>query len=241
MRAETRHQLKQDRFSRATLEAAEKTVHWTVEHRSKLIVAGALAAVILIAGLGGWYYLTQQDQKASLELNQALRTLNAPLRTVGEPAEPDVPSFTSAKDRSTQARKQFQAIVDKYPHTRSSEFARYFLGRISSDLGDNATAESELRPVASSRDADLAALAKFALAAVYRNTNRNQEAIDLYNQLMNKPTETVGKSMAELELAATYQASQQPEEAKRIYQQIQKESPATPAAQIASVKLAELK
>lgn len=241
MRAETRHQLKQDRFSRATLEAAEKTVHWTVEHRSRLIVAGALAAVILVAGLGGWYYLTRQDQKASLELNQALRTLNAPLRTAGEPAEPGVPSFTSAKDRSTEARKQFQAIVDKYPHTRSSEIARYFLGRISSDLGDNAVAESELREVGSSRDADLAALAKFALATVYRNTNRNKEAIDLYNQLMNKPSETVGKSMAELELAATYQASQQPEEAKRIYQQIQKESPASPAAQIASAKLAELK
>lgn len=241
MRAETRHQLKQDRFSRATLEAAEKTVHWTVEHRSRLIVAGMVAAVILAAGMGGWYYLSQQDEKASLELSQAVRTLNAPLRAADEPAEPGVTTFPSAKDRSTEARKQFQAIVDKYPHTRSSDIARYFAGKTSADLGDNATAERELRQVAASRDSDLAALAKFALAAVYRNTNRSKEAIDLYNQLINKPTEMVGKSMAELEMAATYQASQQPEEAKRIYQQVQKDNPSTPAAEIASSKLAELK
>ena len=46
MRAETRHQLKQDRFSKATIEAAEKTVHWTVEHESKLIVAAIVVVVI---------------------------------------------------------------------------------------------------------------------------------------------------------------------------------------------------
>ncbi len=40
MRAETRHQLKQDRFSQATFGAAEATVHWTVEHKSKLVVGG---------------------------------------------------------------------------------------------------------------------------------------------------------------------------------------------------------
>ena len=41
MRAETRHQMKQDRFSKATFEAAEKTIHWSQEHQSKLI-AGLL-------------------------------------------------------------------------------------------------------------------------------------------------------------------------------------------------------
>ena len=48
MRAETRHQLKEDRFSKATLQAAEKTVDWTVEHQSKLIVA-AIAVIVLAA------------------------------------------------------------------------------------------------------------------------------------------------------------------------------------------------
>jgi predicted negative regulator of RcsB-dependent stress response len=241
VRAETRHQLKQDRFSRATIDAAEKTAHWTVEHQSKLILVGVIAAVVAAAVLGGWYYLSQQDQKASLELNQAIRNLDAPLRNAGEAAQPDFPSFTSAKDRSTEARKRFQAIVDKYPHTRSSEVARYFVGRTAADLGDNAAAERELRQIVSNSDADLAALAKLSLAAVYRNTNRSKEALDIYKQLIDKPTQTVGKSTAQLEMAATYQAMQQPEEAKRIYQQVQKDNPSTEMAEIAAAKLAELK
>jgi predicted negative regulator of RcsB-dependent stress response len=241
VRAETRHQLKQDTFSRATLGAAESAAHWTVEHQSKLIVVGIIAAVLVAGGLGGWYYLSQQDQKASLELNQAIRMMDAPLRSPSEPAQPDVPSFTSGKDRATEARKRFEGIVNKYPRTRSGEVARYFLGRTSSDLGDNATAERELKQVASSRDSDLAALAKLSLAAVYRNTNRNPDALALYKQISEKPTEIVSKAMAQLEMAATYQAMQQPDEAKRIYQQVQKDNPSTEIAEMAGAKLAELK
>ncbi len=241
MRAETRHQLKQDRFSKATLDAAEKTVHWTVEHQSKLAGGGLAVALVVAAALGIWYYLNQQDQKASAELSQAVRTLETPVRPQGVPAEPGFPSFPSAKERSTAARKQFQTIVDKYPHTRSGEIGRYFLGLTSADLGDNAAAERNLRQVASSHNADLAALGKFALASVYRNTHRTKEAIDLYKQLMDKPAQTVSKAMAQLELAATYQADQQPLEAKRIYEQVQKESPASEAAQLAQQRLTQLK
>jgi predicted negative regulator of RcsB-dependent stress response len=241
VRAETRHQLKQDKFSRATMGAAEATVHWSVEHKSKLIIGGIIAAVVVAAGLGGWYYLNLQDQKASVELSQAVRVLDAPLRPAGAPAQPGFPSFTSSKERATEAHQKFQVVVDKYPHTRSSDVARYFLGLTSADLGDNAVAERELRAVASSRNDDLSALAKFALASVYRNNNRNKEAIDLYKKLMEKPTRTVGKVMAEMELAAAYMADQQPLEAKRVYEQVQKENPAGPAGQMAAAKLQEMK
>ena len=70
MRAETRHRLKEDRFSRATIGAAEATVHWSEEHKAKLTVGAVVLAVVLAAGFGGWYYLNQQDQKASLQLNR---------------------------------------------------------------------------------------------------------------------------------------------------------------------------
>ncbi len=63
MRAETRHRLKEDRFSRATIGAAEATVHWTEEHKSKLIIGAVILAVVLAAAFGSWYYLNQQDEK----------------------------------------------------------------------------------------------------------------------------------------------------------------------------------
>jgi predicted negative regulator of RcsB-dependent stress response len=241
VRAETRHRLKEDKFSRATIGAAEATVHWSEEHQSKLIMGGLILAVVLAATFGGWYYLNRQDQKASLLLNQAVRTMDTQLRPAGTPAQPDVPSFASAKERTTEAHKQFQAIADQYPHTRTAEFARYFLGLTSSQLGDNAAAERDLKAVASTHNEDLAALAKLALAAVYRDANRPKEAIDLYNQLIAKPTRSVGKAMAQMELADTYASTQQPGEAKRVYEQIQKENPASEVAQLATQKLQQLK
>jgi len=241
VRAETRHQLKQDRFSRATIGAAEATVHWTVEHQAKLILGGVVLVVLLAGAFGGWYYLNQQDQKASVQLNQAVRTLDTSVRPAGTPAEPDFPSFTSAKERATQAHKQFQAIVDTYPHTRTAEFARYFLGLTSSQVGDNPAAERDLKEAASSHNEDLAALAKMALATVYRNTNRTKDAINLYNSLIAKPTRSVGKASAQMGLAETYKASQQPADAKRVYEQMQKENPASEVAQFATQKLQELK
>jgi len=241
VRAETRHQLKQDAFSRVTIGAAEKTAHWSVEHRNTLLVVTVVVAVIVAAVGGGWYYLSTQDEKASFELSQAVRTLDTPLRPAETPAQPDFPSYTSAKERSDAARKQFQAIVDKYPHTRTADMARYFLGVTSASAGDNAAAENSFKAVASTGNKELASVAKLALAALYGNTNRTKEAVTLYQELINHPTASVSKATAELQLAELYQTSNQPLDAKRLYEQIKKENPGPEAVQIATQKLAEIK
>jgi TolA-binding protein len=241
VRAETRHQLKQDRFSKATFEAAEKTVHWTVEHQSKLAIAGIVVAVVALIGFGGWYYMNSQDEKASIELGAATRVLEQSVRPAGVPAQPGFASFASAQERSTEARKLYQAIVDKYPHTRTADMARYFVGLTSSQIGDNAAAERNLQEVANSSNKDLAALGKFALASVFRAENKDSQAVDLYKQLIDKPTTTVNKIAVQLELAQFYEGRQKPDEAKRIYDQIQKENPGAEAAQLAQQRAGKLK
>ena len=241
MRAETRHQLKEDRFSRVTLGAAEKTAHWSVEHRNTLAIAVVVVALIAAGAVGGWYYLSAQDEKASFDMSQALRTLQAQLRPAGTPAQPDIPSFTSATERAAAARSQFQAVVDKYPHTRTADMARYFLGVTSVSAGDNATAEKQFKEVASNGNKELSSVAKLALASVYGNTNRPKDAEAIYKELTNKPTASVSKVTAELQLAELYQNNNQPLDAKRLYEQIKKDTPTTEAGQLATQKLAELK
>lgn len=241
MRAETRHQLKTDKFTRTTIGVAEATAHWSAEHKSKIIAGAAITVVVLAAVAGTWYYLGRQDDKANLELSQAVRTLSTQVRPAGTPQTPDSPTFASAQGRAEAAKKQLQAVVDKYPHTHTADVARYLLGTTAVELGDNATAERELKEVASSYNKDLSALAKLALGSLYASTNRTKEALDLYKQLIDKPTDTVSKVMAQLQLAALYESSQQPQEAKRIYEQIVKENPKTEAEQIAQAKLQNLK
>ena len=241
MRAETRHQLKQDAFSRVTIGAAEKTAHWSVEHRNTLTVAGVAVAVIAVVVLGGWYYLSTQDEKAGFDLSVAVRTLDTPLRAAGTPAQPDSPSFASVKERAEAGKKQFQVIVDKYPHTHTADLARYFLGVTSESAGENAAAESNFKAAASTGNKELASVAKLALAVLYGNTDRTKDAVALYQDLINHPTASVSKVTAELQLAGLYQTSNQPLDAKRLYEQVKKDNPGADAVQIATQKLAELK
>jgi len=241
VRAETRHQLKEDRFSKVTLEAAEKTVTWTQEHQGKLTVAAIAIAVVAAIVFGGWYYVNTQDEKASFELSTAVRTLDAPLRPAGSPEQPGYPSFDSVTARATAARKQFQEIADKYPQTRTAKMAHYFVGLTAAQLGDNATAERNLKEAADSSNADLASLGKFALASLYASENKDSQAIDLYKQLIDKPTVLVGKTTAQFELANLYTQRHNLTEAKNIYTQIQKENPQTEAASLAQRKAADLK
>jgi TolA-binding protein len=241
VRAQTRHQLKQDAFSRVTIGAAEKTADWSVEHRSTLIVAIIAVAVLIAAGVGGWYYLSMQDEKAGLELTQAVRTMQTPIRQAGAPAQPDFPTFASIKERADAAKKQLQVIRDKYPHTRTADIARYLLGVTAAQLSDNAAAEGDFKAVASTGNRELAAVAKSALAALYGQTNRTKEAAALYQELISKPTASVSKVTAQLQLAELYEGSNAPLDAKRIYEQVKKENPGNEAGQLATQKLAGLK
>lgn len=241
MRAETRRQLKEDRFSKVTFEAAENAAHWTAEHQAKLIAAVIAVVVIAAIAFGGWYYVSQQDEKASAELSTAVRTFETPVRPAGVPAQPGYDSFASSQERATAARKQFQAIVDNYPHTHTADMARYFVGLASAQLGDNAAAERNLQEAAASSNPDLAALGKFALASVYRSEKKDAQAIDLYKKLIDKPTIVVSKVTAQLELADFYESRQKPDEAKKIYDQVQKDNPATEAASLAQRRAAALK
>ena len=241
MRAETRHQLKQDAFSRVTIGAAEKTADWTVEHQNTLIIAGIAAIIVIAAVVGGWYYLSAQDEKASLDLSVAVRTMNTQLRAPGTPEQPDFPTFTSAKERAEVARKQFQAIVDKYPHTHTADMAHYFLGVTSETLADNAAAERNFKEVVAHGNREIASIAKDALASLYGQMNRTKDAAALYQELINKPTASVSKVTAQMQLADLYQNANQPLEAKRIYEQVKKDNPGNEAGQLATQKLSDIK
>lgn len=236
MRTQTRHQLKQDRFA----VTAKDAVSWTVEHRRKLIYGGVAVAVVLAVVLGTWIYIGQQDEAAGVALGHALQVYNAPVRAASQPPAPETLSFASAADRAKAAKAEFQKVADSYSHTRSGEIARYFVGITGMDLGNNADAEKELKKAANSSRPDLAGLAKFALASLYRRTGKDAEAVKVYKDLIDHPTNTVAKSTAQLELASFYEPKQ-PNEARFLYQQVQKEDPRGPAGEIAANRMANLK
>lgn len=235
MRTQTRHQLKQDRFAATAGEA----VSWTVEHREKLIYAGIALAVILAIVLGGWWYTQKQNEAGNVALGEALATYNAPI-AAGTPPAGETKQFASNSDRAKAAKDEFKNVADRYGHTASGDMAKYFVGLCDIDLNNTAEAERELKDVAGTRNADISSLGKMALATLYRKEGKDQDAINLYKQLADKPTNSVSKPAAQLALADLYE-TKDPQNAKILYQQIQKDDAQSPAAQIASERLATIK
>lgn len=236
MRTTERRQLKHDRFA----ETAAETYSWAVEHRNKVIYGAILAGIVLLIVFGSMAYMSRRDQQASNALGKAMETYDAPLRPAGMPEQPGLVTFTSAADRAKAAHSEFAKIADEYSRTKSGKVARYFSGLTAKEMGDVTGAENDLKKVADSSDGDMASLAKLALAGLYRQTSKEQQAIDLYKQLIDRPTRVVAKSTAQLQLAEMYQAKQ-PQEAAKLYDQIRKDDPQSIAAEIAARNMGALK
>src|SRR5208337_713111 len=215
-------------------------ISWAVEHRSKLTAAAIVVAVVAAVVLGGWAYVNYRDQQASQELSGALQKYQAPIRAAGEPASPEMLSYASAVERAKAANADFMRIADKYSFTRNGRMARYFAGITLHDMGDNAGAEKQLQRVAGSMDKEVGSLAKLALASLYQDGGKTQQAIDLYKGLIEKPTTSVGKTTAQFELANLYETNHQPLEARKLYEQMQKDNPTGSIGQLASQKLQTL-
>ena len=233
MQGYTRRQLKQDKFA----ETAQGAVHWATEHRSKIMLAAGVVLVAAIAAVGLLAWNSRQTEKANLALSSAIRTYSATLRAPGTPVNENIQSFTSLVERNQAAAKEFKAVADQYPHTKPGKIARYMAAVAATQAGDS-TAEKQLKDIADSGDANVAALAKLSLAGIYRTSNKQSEAARIYKDLSDHPTETVSKTRAQLELAEMYEATD-PKEAATIYQQIQKDNPNTAVGQIAASKLAK--
>ena len=235
MRSDVRHQLKTDRFAEATTE----TVHWAVEHRSRVILYGSLAIAVVVLAIVFLSVRRSQEQQASVGLAAAFETYQAPVVPAGTPTQPGQQTFTSSADRAKAANDGFKKVADKYS-TQSGKLARYMEGVTYSDMGDAANAEKSLKDVIDHGSDDLANLARFALASVYRQNNREQDAINLYNEIGSHPSRSVGKPMADLEIASIY-STKQPDKAKVILQQLAKDNANNSIGQLATEKLSALK
>jgi tetratricopeptide (TPR) repeat protein len=231
----TRKELKHDKFA----ESAQGAAQWATGHRQTVILTIGLVLVAVIATTGFITWHSRQTEQGNTELSKAMRTFEEPLTPVGTPVTPgdDSPKYATIAERAKAAQKQFSATADKYSAVAPGKISRYMSGIALEQAGDKAGAEQELKKAIDSGDKNVAALAKMALASLYRESNRNADAVAFYKDLADNPTDTVSKSAAKLELASMYETSD-PAQAEIIYKQVQTDDPQSPAAQVAGQKLA---
>jgi predicted negative regulator of RcsB-dependent stress response len=229
---QTRHNLKKDKFAQAAASGAS----WVTEHRSS-VVQWAIAAVVALAiVIGGAIFWTMRSSSANAALGAAMDVYNQPLAMPGAPPDPN--SFATAADRAKAANAKFTAVADSYGWMRQGKMAKYFAGITNQELGQTGTAEDQLKSVAGSWNRNLANLAKMALAGIYHQNNQDSQAIDLYNQIVARPSTTVSAAVAQLSLANLYADQGKTDQARALWAKVQDADKQGAAGQIAGEKLA---
>jgi predicted negative regulator of RcsB-dependent stress response len=229
---QTRHALKGDKFAQAT----KTSVTWLSGHRSGVLRWAIATGVVLLLGIGSFVFWTVREASANAALGKAMDTYSAFLAVPGAP--PQAGTYTTAAERSKAANQQFVAVADHYGWLPAGAKAQYFAGVTYQELGQKGPAETELKKAADSWDRNLSNLAKVALASLYHQTGRDNQAIDVYNAIIAKPSETVSAGVAQLGLADLYVATGKQDQARALWAKVKDSDKDGAAGAIAAQKLA---
>ena len=229
----TKRALKQDHF----LTTTGSGLGWASENRRSVIVTTALLLAAIVVLVVAVLLINHRSNAATVAFGEAMQTYETPLAIPGQPPLPGEKTFPDAKTRAAAAYSQFRAVADQYGMMKDGKNARYFVGVTQNEQGQTASAEATFKQVAGSWNSNVAALAKLALADLYHQSGRDSQAIDLYNQLTDKPTATVPYGIAQLELAALYTDEGKINTAHDIYAKLKDKDAKSAAGTIAAQKL----
>lgn len=233
MDQQTKAALKRDQF----IDTTQQGLDWASEHRHGVIVGSIVVLVALVIAIVSGVIYSNRSSAAEDLFGQGMHVYQTPLADPSQPAPPGTKTYATEADRAKAANQLFMEAADKYGMISEGKLARYFGGLTYMEAGENDLAESNLKQVANGWNHSLAALAKFALADLYRRTGRVQQAIDLYNDLTANPATTVPAGQAQLQLAELYTAQGKTDEAKRIYAELKDKDAKGAAGMIAAQKL----
>lgn len=210
----TRHQLKeQDEITTSLQSFTELVVA-----RKKEVTFALIGLAVLVITFFGWsYYSSRRNANAQLQLSQAITIYN------------DTTNIKSDKERFEKTIVEAQKTYDQYRSLPVGSIALYYVALSQEGLGDTAKATQNLQEVIQRSDANIKAVAQFALGAIHKKHGETQKAIDVYKQLYDNGG--YSKAAVAYELATLYEANKQVDQAKDFYQKLVSEFPDSPFRQ----------
>jgi tetratricopeptide (TPR) repeat protein len=199
----------------------QSSVSWVSGHRSGVVRWAIIVSLFCAIGVGALVFWNMKSRRRrTARWARRWTPTSGPLAQPGAPPETGV--YANAADRSKAANKQFLAVAQQYGWLPEGAKAHYFVGITDQELGQTAAAETELKAAAGLvvGDRNLSNLAKLALAGIYHQTNRDAQAIEIYNELAAKPSETVSASVAKLDLADLYAATGKQDQARKLWAEV---------------------
>ena len=195
-------ELQHDRFRDAAMHFFDRLGDG-LEGRGRTILyglAGLLVAGLLVLLFVKWNY--KKKDEARQALGRAITISQTQISPAPVAGSTD-PTFGSEKDRAQRAIEEFEKVAAKYgePYKATS---RYFIATNRLIL-DRQKGMSELAEVGNSGVAEVAPLAKFALAQAQESDGKLQEAAQIYSDLAKLNSAVITPETANLRLAKVYE------------------------------------
>ena len=221
-----KQQIKQDDL----VTGVEQAAGFVKAHQQEVKVTVA-AVVVAVLAIGGFtMYRQGREGEANRALDAALETYHAPVASAAAP--PDAPvKFATDAERLKKAVGEFDGVGRRYGSMAAGRRARYYAALCRSQLGESAEAEKTLTELAAGdRAAIETGLARLALADLFRQTGRFDQAITSYQQLADEPDASVPRDHALMALSGTLEDAKRLPEAGAAYRRVADEFPQSPYA-----------
>ncbi len=182
------------------------------EHGSQVKMYGTIAAVLVVAGLGYYFYSSSQAASRQAALAAAMEIDNS---TIGPNKQPPLMNFATLDERNKARTKAYTDMAAKYRGTQEGAIARMTLAAMDADAGKLAEAEKGYRDVVDSAPAAYASIAAVSLANILVAENKLPEAEKVLKDLVDHPTAFVSKEEATVHLAEVISKSR-PADARKM-------------------------
>ena len=239
MKAQQRHQLKQNEFV-ATVQTVST---WLSENRGPVVrIGGAILVVIAIAG-GYWLWRKHTNDQAGSWLGIAMAIYEAPVvpppSVAGAKQPPN--TYPTERARSEAALAAFQEVENRYPSSSAALAARSESGSILLTLGRFDEAEKTYQGIVSDAPNSLyAPAARMGIAEAESGQKQFDKAISMLTDLAAQRDGALPVDGVLMELARTCLKAGKTQDAKAAFKRVVDEfqqSPYTTEAQQQLTKL----
>lgn len=230
MKAEERHQLKQNEFVSTVATATS----WYRDNQN--VAMGAVVAVVAAIVLGSGYFWWQnrnQEQAGSL-LGVAMTIYQAPVVPPSAvPGATQTPgSYPSEKARYEAALSAFKQVADTYPSATAGLAARYHSAETLLSLGRPDEAKQAYQTVVDKGGSGVyGMMAQLGLAQVQLASGQGDQAVKTFETLAANRDGAVPVDGVLMQLAQAYQTLGKNAEARTTYKRVVDEFPDSPYVQ----------